>query len=142
MTVTKPSFASEVPPLSIDNDTDGVLDSKWLDVGFPMLTDESGTQYKAKAAYYVLDLDGRLNVNAHGGAEPLDDTDPLWAVPAHLSVPTSFATLPAGSNYGVSEIHLRELFPVIAIESQLSVVKRNRLFSDSMSKSLERRVGS
>ena len=112
VTVTKPSFASEVPPLSIDNDTDGVLDSKWLDVGFPMLTDESGTQYKAKAAYYVLDLDGRLNVNAHGGAEPLDDTDSLWTGTAHPSVPTSFATLPAGSNYGVSEIHLRELFPV------------------------------
>ena len=112
VTVTKPSFgsASEVP--TIDNDTDGVLDSKWLDVGFPMLTDESGTQYKAKAAYYVLDLDGRLNVNAHGGAEPLDDNDPLWTGTAHPSVPTSFATLPAGSNYGVSEIHLRELFPV------------------------------
>ena len=50
----------------VDNDGDGIADSVWIDPGLPMQTAADGTAYKPLVAYLILDLDGRLNVNAHG----------------------------------------------------------------------------
>ncbi|PQO38166.1 hypothetical protein [Blastopirellula marina] len=50
----------------IDNDLDGVTDSIWIDVGLPMKTDAQGRRYKPLAAILVKDLDGLINLNAHG----------------------------------------------------------------------------
>ena len=50
----------------VDNDGDGVADSVWIDVGLAVQTAVDGTTYKPLVAYMCLDLDGRLNVNAHG----------------------------------------------------------------------------
>jgi len=67
------SYTQAAPGTStdwVDNDGDGSRDSQWLDLGFPTLYDDAGTAYKAKAAILVVDLDGRVNLNAHGS-----DTD-------------------------------------------------------------------
>jgi hypothetical protein len=53
-------------PWDVDNDNDGEPDSIWLDLGAPVQTASDGTQYKPLFAILCLDMDGRLNINAHG----------------------------------------------------------------------------
>ena len=50
----------------IDNDNDGVRDSVWVDLGDPIQITEDGRRYKPLYAILCVDLDSRLNVNAHG----------------------------------------------------------------------------
>ena len=54
--------------LNADNDGDGAPDSAFTDIGLPPIIDASGRAIYPEAAILVVDLDGRLNVNAHGGA--------------------------------------------------------------------------
>jgi hypothetical protein len=56
-------------PWDVDNDNDGVPDSVWIDLGDPIQEFEDGTRYKPLYAFLVIDLDSRLNVNAHGLVE-------------------------------------------------------------------------
>jgi hypothetical protein len=56
-------------------------DSVWLDVGFPVLTAPDGTKYKPLFAALVVDLDGKVNVNACGnvrGANKAHVSDQGW----------------------------------------------------------------
>ena len=53
-------------PWDVDNDGDGIPDSIWIDVGYPVRATPDGRLYKPLAAILCLDLDGRLNLNAHG----------------------------------------------------------------------------
>ena len=100
----------------VDNDADGVLDSKWIDVGFPLMRADDGTTYRAQAAYLVLDLDSRLNLNAHGSpfqleamltaaANPLLAWPPQGALPAGLTS-AEFDELAYGSGYGPAEVRI------------------------------------
>ena len=50
----------------VDNAGTGVPDSVWVDLGFPIRYTAEGKAYKPLFAILCLDLDGRLNVNAHG----------------------------------------------------------------------------
>ena len=38
----------------------------WVDLGDPILEPEDGTRYKALYSFLIVDMDSRLNVNAHG----------------------------------------------------------------------------
>ena len=60
-----------VGPWDIDNDGDGLTDSVWIDPGYPVLMTKQGKLYKALVAPLVLDMDGRLNLNAHGSVQEL-----------------------------------------------------------------------
>lgn len=73
-------------PWDVDNDGDGVPDSIWVDVGFGVMRTRDGRLYKPLAAILCLDLDGRLNLNAHGHANQYL-LDP--AAPAPTTLPTS-----------------------------------------------------
>ncbi|MCE9604733.1 MAG: hypothetical protein K8U03_07495 [Planctomycetia bacterium] len=53
-------------PWDIDNDGDGIPDSIWVDLGSPVSTTPEGRFVKPLYAIMVRDLDGRINVNAHG----------------------------------------------------------------------------
>ena len=53
-------------PWDVDNDGDGVADSIWVDLGFPVRAAKDGKLYKPLFAILCLDMDGRLNLNAHG----------------------------------------------------------------------------
>ena len=70
-------FWEAVGPWDVDNDNDGVPDSIWVDIGDPIIEAEDGTRYKPLYAFLIMDMDGRLNVNAHGLVDhivpPLDD---------------------------------------------------------------------
>jgi hypothetical protein len=49
------------------------MDSVWMDLSYPVQTDVNGNKYKALFAFYVIDLDGKINVNTAGnirGAPP------------------------------------------------------------------------
>jgi hypothetical protein len=61
-------------PWDVDNDGDGVMDSIWVDIGLPVQTAPDGTTYRPLAAISVLDMDGRLNVNAHGNSAQTEST--------------------------------------------------------------------
>lgn len=76
-TVT-PSFATPPLPNVVDNDNDGVGDGVWLtgtDNFFPSMPAIGGGEIKFSISYLVLDLDGRLNINAHGRPEGSADSD-------------------------------------------------------------------
>lgn len=53
-------------PWDVDNDADGVPDSVWIDMGLPTFTSQDGKLIQPLIAPMVVDLSGRLNVNAHG----------------------------------------------------------------------------
>jgi hypothetical protein len=115
-----------VGPWDVDNDNDGVPDSIWVDLGDPVQQAEDGTLYKPLYAFLIMDMDGRLNVNAHGTVEhviPPPVFDPTNSNPGNLahdilggtSLFTSSDQLPPGSGWGPADISLRPLFPVPAI---------------------------
>ncbi|MCL2742881.1 MAG: hypothetical protein FWE67_03425, partial [Planctomycetaceae bacterium] len=54
-------------PWDVDCDGDGIADSIWLDIGLPPFRG-----YKPLVAYYVLDMDGRVNINTAGHNNHLD----------------------------------------------------------------------
>jgi hypothetical protein len=105
----------------VDNDADGVLDSKWIDVGFPVMRADDGTTYRAQAAYLVLDLDSRLSLNAHGSPFQLEAMLTAAGAATH-SWPLEGSTLPGGvtdqqfselaygSGYGPAEVRIWDLF--------------------------------
>ena len=55
--------------LDVDTDMDGRYDAVWIDIGLPDQIDAQGYKYRPMVAYRIIDLDGRLNLNAHGQRE-------------------------------------------------------------------------
>ncbi len=117
-----------VGPWDVDNDNDGVRDSNWVDIGDPIQETEDGRRYKTLYAFLCIDLDSRLNVNAHGMVDdlvpPLLDTtkanffDPTAGSPGNLahdptqpSATYSTLQLARGLGYGPADISLRPVFP-------------------------------
>jgi hypothetical protein len=133
-----PTPANQQP---IDNDGDGVPDSYWLDFGFPVIHDSAGDAFKARAAVLVVDLDGRLNVNAHGSPAELDLLETGLAQNAKVfqwpsaapELPSSltsakFAALPIGSGYGPAEVRLRDLL-LVGSDTATAAATLKMLFS-------------
>ena len=50
----------------VDNDGDGVTDSVWLDLGYPVRRDSRGQLYKPLFAFMVIGLNGRIPLNTAG----------------------------------------------------------------------------
>ncbi|MBT4693257.1 MAG: hypothetical protein HOB73_07935 [Planctomycetaceae bacterium] len=96
-------------PWDIDNDGDGHPDSVWVDMGFPIQTDSSGRQYKPLFAILCTDMDGRLNLNAHGNQ--MHYLANATNAPVPLAGGTTSAGFPRGSGFGPAEINLGSLFP-------------------------------
>lgn len=71
--VPRPAFANRGTAATVDNDSDGVLDSVWIPAVpggpglLPPLSVATGKPLGFRVSYLVLDLDGRVNVNTHGG---------------------------------------------------------------------------
>lgn len=120
-TGSNPTFDAVNGPWDVDNDGDGIADSVWIDIGLPVQTAPDGRRFKPLLAYYVRDLDGRLNVNAHGSLAHVDPNFRKISDPTLL--PEYFAGIPVGGpmanvenvlspgqGYGVSEVNLTALF--------------------------------
>src|SRR5690606_32481605 len=97
-----------INPWDVDNDGDGLPDSVWLDVGFPVRTTLDGRKYTPVVAILVIDLDGRLNVNAHGTNEQLNATHMQLIQNSPFAGPNAVnpLTLPRGIGFGPAEIDL------------------------------------
>ncbi|MDG2013553.1 MAG: hypothetical protein P8J33_08610 [Pirellulaceae bacterium] len=102
----------------VDNDGDGQLDSIWMDFGYPVQTEIDGRRYKPLVAVMVQDMDGRLNVNAHGNGYVFDSAMGL-RTPTPLNpggryllggIDPSAQELPRGLSVGPAEIDLRYAF--------------------------------
>ena len=50
----------------VDTTNSGTPDSFWMDLGMSIVTNSNGQRFKPLAAVHIRDLDGLLNVNAHG----------------------------------------------------------------------------
>jgi hypothetical protein len=116
---SRPSYSSTGGTLTIDNDGDGVLDSAWIDAGLPPFPDAAGNMIYPKAAVLITDLDGRLNVNAHGSRGTVDysslypstfatgSTSLTNVTTSTTSFATkSFAAYPTGYGFGPAETSL------------------------------------
>ncbi|MBA4104546.1 MAG: hypothetical protein C0485_02225 [Pirellula sp.] len=109
-------------PWDVDNDNDGYRDSVWVDVGLPVMAGPNGKLVKPLVAVLITDMDGRLNVNAHGTC----DLAEVWNAPSSntqltgMTATTPFAdpntiiandatksdVAPHGVGYGPAEISL------------------------------------
>ncbi|MHB8861704.1 MAG: hypothetical protein ACYC6N_04810 [Pirellulaceae bacterium] len=105
----------------VDCDGDGTRDAVWLDLGFPIQTDASGRRYRPLFAILCTDLDGKLNLNAHGNLSHVASVPPgTQSVPLPVTLPTSppgtvvSSELPRGQGYGPPEISLMPLFGSVA----------------------------
>ena len=103
------------PSWDVDNDGDGVPDSVWVDLGLPVRTTADGRLYKPLFAILCVDLDGRLNLNAHGSLAQADTSNTatllyatIAAAQTQTTPPFSGGTLPAarGQGFGPAEINL------------------------------------
>ena len=105
----------------VDNDSDGVPDSIWVDVGLPLQTTPDGRLFRPLVAFLVKDLDGRLNVNFHGNKAQLVSTQygPTAPVPHPTTntngffaggAPRRLSGLGRGFGFGPAEITLGHVF--------------------------------
>ena len=118
-------------PWDVDNDADGTADSIWVDLGMPIKTAPDGRLYKPLYAILCVDLDGRLNVNAHGVKEFEVAGTPLEELLGQQLLATAAGTpmtldVTRGQGYGPAEIRLdtavrdpRELPPVNTLMNRL-----------------------
>ncbi len=101
----------------VDNDMDGVTDSVWVDLGLPPQHTPDGRLYKPLFAFLCVDLDSRININAHGSwvqqASNTDYNQPeragvdLTAVAGFpMPSPTSPLQMPVASGFGPADIPL------------------------------------
>jgi hypothetical protein len=95
--VPRPAFAAAGTTAVVDNDNDGVRDGVWLEGIFDSLPAPGGGRLEFDASYLVVDLDGRINVNAHGSRTSIDfpAADGWW---------TKAPSVPTGSGYGPADI--------------------------------------
>lgn len=56
-------------PWDVDCDGDGIPDSIWIDAGLSAVAGKDGRLYKPLVAAHIVDMDGRLNINASDGLD-------------------------------------------------------------------------
>lgn len=114
-----------VGPWDVDNDNDGINDSIWVDLGDPVQETENGTLYKPLYAFLIVDLDNKLNLNAHGSvdhfaATNFDPTNLLTGNIGNLTGGEQFAlgntntqwtsnVMPVGMGWGPGDVSLRSI---------------------------------
>ena len=93
----------------VDNDGDGVPDSVWVDLGMPVRSTADGRLYKPLFAILCVDLDGRLNLNAHGSIAQTDaDVQRAPCRPPRWQAQFAGGGTPScrGQGFGPAEINL------------------------------------
>lgn len=79
-------------PWDVDNDNDNLPDSIWVDLGAPVTTAPDGRIVKPMFAVLVRDLDGRINVNAHGSVKHYDRTPAAYGPYTPATKPNPYQT--------------------------------------------------
>ncbi len=100
----------------VDVDGDGENEAFWLDLGFSIVTNADGKRFKPLVAYHVVDLDGRLNLNAHGNltqVRPISATafvDDSYINIGQVSLGGTAPTTPRGSGWGPPSVDMQPAF--------------------------------
>jgi len=108
----------------VDNDGDGYTDGIWVDLGMPVRSTPDGRLYKPLFSFLCVDLDGRLNLNAHGNLwqaqedaypdannyrdKTIQGDSPITQ--ARFAGGTTEARVPWGQGTGPAEINLLPAF--------------------------------
>jgi hypothetical protein len=128
--VTKPDFTGKIfdpvnGPWDVDTDGDGVLDSVWVDLGFPVLSGPRGQRYKPMFAIHCVDLDGRMSVNPHGNLKQTESAYYNQATGAYAgdSGTSTTVDVPRSPGVGPAEINLRYLFQGDNLSKYASLVE-------------------
>src|SRR5262249_38132062 len=101
---SNPSFNPITGPWDVDNDGDGTPDSIWVDLGLPVQSTSDGRTYKPLFAILCVDMDGKLNLNAHGNIAHIYPPGPITGAIAGL--PPAGTTAPYGQGFGPAEVSL------------------------------------
>lgn len=104
---TQTSFGDDAYEPTVDNDGDGVLDGAWLSGVLPDQGSALGGTLQFKVSYYIIDLDGRLNVNAQGPATPPNPAD-------YTGTPLEVRAVPLGMGYGPADVDPSPTLPAPA----------------------------
>ncbi|MBI2825987.1 MAG: hypothetical protein HYX69_14985 [Planctomycetia bacterium] len=146
------------PNWDVDNDGDGQPDSIWVDLGMPVQTAPDGRRYKPMFAILCIDMDGKLNLNAHGSREQIpppssasrfDSVAAPFAFDRGTKPPTpGFPPPPIpqpyilhmGQGYGPPEISLHPLFEPV-VTGSLPTGDLQRLLCGDASQLLDGRYG-
>jgi hypothetical protein len=104
----------------VDNDGDGIMDSIWVDLGMPARPTKDGRLYKPLFAILCVDMDGRINLNAHGtlaqanptGAYYTPDTLASAIIPDASGTPQNTMPVSRGQAAGPAEVNPLALFAV------------------------------
>ena len=112
------TYGQATPPFSwdVDNDGDGVPDSVWIDLGLPVQTTSDGRLYKPLFALLCVDLDGRVNLNAHGSLAQLSAGSVALTSPTGATAPDNGVR---GQGFGPAEVNLLSFLGSSATYSQL-----------------------
>lgn len=110
----------------VDVNGDGVNEAFWMDTGLSIATDSLGQRYKPLVAYHVVDLDGRLNLNAHGNLTHVRQTgsgfvQDGWVETSKPPAGATPLTTPRGQGWGPPEINLSPAFDSSTAANGLAV---------------------
>lgn len=101
-------------PWDVDNDGDGISDSIWTDINLPLMTSNEGKLLKVLAAFYINDMDGKLDINASGSQAQADLasfeqrlSDIRFAYNSSYPLPGKW---PQGLGIGTADISMAHLF--------------------------------
>ncbi|MDB4380516.1 hypothetical protein N9Z70_03915 [Mariniblastus sp.] len=90
----------------VDSDNDGENDALFIDNGYEVMMAPDGRRFKPLVAYKVVDLDGRLNLNAHGNLTQAKDD---FFISQQIPNFDNSNSLPRGQGYGPPEISFAEI---------------------------------
>ncbi len=97
-TGSNPNFDPINGPWDVDNDGDGEPDSIWMDAGLAPVSGPDGRLYKPLVAIHVLDMDGRLNINAIDGLERAKYSATTGGNSTRLNTPEGYVLLSGLAN--------------------------------------------
>jgi hypothetical protein len=114
-------------PWDVDNDSDGVPDSVWLDLGFPTSATGDGRLFRPLFAILCTDLDGRLNLNVHGSLAQIGLLQSITRPGADsISINGVAVRPPRGLGYGPAEVNFADVFGPSFGPAAYENVLRNR----------------
>lgn len=103
LTLTQDVDGDAAPDFA-DNDNDGVVDGAFVDFGLPDVIDRNGVATQLRASVLVVPLDGRINMNVHGGYEQIVYGTSNFTWPSLVAS----GSVPLGSGYGPAEVDLTQ----------------------------------
>ncbi|MDX2037390.1 MAG: hypothetical protein SFX72_12125 [Isosphaeraceae bacterium] len=116
----------------VDNDGDGVSDSVWLDLGYPVMKDSRGKTFKPLFAFMVLGLNGRLPLNTVGNLHgrdmnpPTGGDLPIFDQPDAMgNVLLSYPDRPTWTHASHLGYSVNEINPIFALQNACDAVTTN-----------------